>query len=107
MNFEQPVGTDRRKILRVDRDQVLLARGDTALLSAKRVTTTSANVCRKRLRDFGGKRVHDLLTFSVESSGECTSQVEWHVSLKIADTSVKFKIDSGAYCNVISKSLFD
>ena len=78
-----------------------------------------ANVCRKRLRDFGGKTVHavaesegsddedDLLTFSVDSSDECPSQDEWHVSFKIADTNVNFKIDSGADCNVSSKSLFD
>ena len=64
-----------------------------------------ANVCRKRLRDFGGKTVHavaesegsdnkaDLLTFAVESNDECPSQDEWHVSLKIADTNVTFKID--------------
>lgn len=78
-----------------------------------------ANVCRKRLRDFGGKTVHavvesecsdneaDLLTFSVESSAEDPSKDEWHVSLKIVNTNVNFKIDSGADCNVISKSLFD
>ena len=78
-----------------------------------------ANVCRKRLRDSGGKTVHtvaesegsdneaDLLTFAVESNDECPSQDEWHVSLKIADTNVIFKIDSGAGCNVISKSLLD
>ena len=66
-----------------------------------------AKVCRKRLRDFGGKRIHavaesegsdnevDLLTFSVESSDECPSQDDWHVLLKIADTSVTFKLDSG------------
>ena len=78
-----------------------------------------ANVCRKRLRDFGGKTVHavtesegsdneaDLLTFAVESNDECPSQDEWHVSLKIADTNLTFKIDSGADCNVISKSLLD
>ena len=76
-----------------------------------------AKVCRKRLRDFGGKTIHavaelegsdneaDLLTFSVESSDECPSQDDWHVSLKIADTNVNFKLDSGADCNVISKSL--
>ena len=76
-----------------------------------------AKVCRKRLRDFGGKTIHvvaesegsdneaDLLTFSVESSDECPSQDDWHVSLKIADTRVNFKLDSGADCNVISKSL--
>ena len=78
-----------------------------------------ANVCRKRLQDSGGKTVHtvaesegsdneaDLLTFAVESNDECPSQDEWHVSLKIADTNVIFKIDSGADCNVISKSLLD
>ena len=49
----------------------------------------------------------DLLTFAVESNDECPSQDEWHVSLKIADTNVIFKIDSGADCNVISKSLLD
>lgn len=49
----------------------------------------------------------DLLTFAVESNDECPSQDEWHVSLKIADTNVTFKIDSGADCNVISKSLLD
>ena len=76
-----------------------------------------ASVCRKRLRDFGGKTVHalaesegrgneaNLLTFSVESSDERPSQDDWHVSLKIADTSMSFKLDSGAECNVISKSL--
>ena len=76
-----------------------------------------AKVCRKRLRDFGGKTIHavaesegsdneaDLLTFSVESSDECPSQDDWHVSLTIADTRVNFKLDSGADCNVISKSL--
>ena len=76
-----------------------------------------AKVCRKRLRDFGGKTIYavaelecsdneaDLLTFSVESSDECSSQDDWHVSLKIADTNVNFKLDSGADCNVISKSL--
>ena len=78
-----------------------------------------AKVCRKILRDFGGKTIHavaesegsdneaDLLTFSVESSDECPSQDDWHVSLKIADTRVNFKLDSGADCNVISKSLLD
>ena len=76
-----------------------------------------ANVCRKRLRDFGWKTVHavaesessdneaDFLTFSVEPSDEYPSQDDWHVSLKIGDTSVNFKLDSGADCNVISKSL--
>jgi len=76
-----------------------------------------AKVCRKRLRDFGGKRIHavaesegsdneaNFLTFSVEFSHECPSQDDWHVSLKIADASVNFKLDSGADCNVISKSL--
>ena len=76
-----------------------------------------ANVYRKRLWDFGGKTVHavaesegrdneaDFLTFSVESSNECPSQDDWQVSLKIADTSVNFKLDSGSDCNVISKSL--
>ena len=66
-----------------------------------------ANVYRKRLWDFGGKTVHtvaesegrdneaDFLTFSVESSNECPSQDDWQVSLKIADTSVNFKVDSG------------
>ena len=47
----------------------------------------------------------DLLTFPVESSDECPSQDDWHVSLKIADASVNFKLDSGADCNVTSKSL--
>ena len=41
----------------------------------------------------------------MESSDECPSQDDWHVSLKIADTRVNFKLDSGADCNVISKSL--
>ena len=71
------------------------------------------------MRDFGGKTVHavaesegsddeaDLLAFSVESSGKYPSQDDWHVSLKIADSNVNFKIDSGADCNVISQSLFD
>ena len=78
-----------------------------------------SSVCRKRMRDFGGKTVHavaesegsdneaDLLAFSVESSSKYPSQDDWHVSLKIADTNVNFKIDSGADCNVISQSLFD
>jgi len=73
-----------------------------------------SSVCRKRMRDFGGKTVHavaepegsdndaDLLAFSVESS----DKDDWHVSLKIADTNLNFK-DSGADCNVISQSLFD
>ena len=77
------------------------------------------SVCRKRMRDFGGKTVHavaesegsddeaDLLAFSVESSGKYPSQNDWHVSLKIADSNVNFKIDSGADCNVISQSVFD
>ena len=47
----------------------------------------------------------DLLTFSVESSDECSSQDDWNVLLKIADTNVNFKVDSGADCNIISKSL--
>ena len=37
---------------------------------------------------------------------ESPSKDEWHVSLKIVDTNVNFKIDSGADCNVISTSLF-
>ena len=41
----------------------------------------------------------------MESSNECPSQDDWQVSLKIADTSVNFKLDSGSDCNVISKSL--
>ena len=53
----------------------------------------------------GSDNEADLLTFSVESSDECSSQDDWHVSLKIADTNVNFKLDSGADCNVISKSL--
>ena len=76
-----------------------------------------AKVFRKRLRNFGGKTIHavaesegsdneaDLLTFSVESSYECPSRDDWHVSFKIADSRVNFKLDSGADCNVISKSL--
>ena len=43
----------------------------------------------------------------MESNDECPFQDEWHVSRKIADTNVVFKIDSGADCNVISKSLLD
>lgn len=69
--------------------------------------------------DFGWKTVRavvesdgsdneaDLLTFSVEFSAEGPSKDEWHVSLKIVDTNVNFKIDSGADCHVISRSLFD
>ena len=53
----------------------------------------------------GSDNEADLLTFPVESSEECPSQDDWHVSLKIADTNVNFKLDSGADCNVISKSL--
>ena len=65
--------------------------------------------------DFGWKTVRgvvesdgsdneaDLLTFSVEFSAEGPSKDEWHVSLKIVDTNVNFKIDSEADCNVISK----
>ena len=73
-----------------------------------------AKVCQKRLRDLGRKMIHavaesegsdkeeeaDLLTFSVESSDECPSQDDWHISLKIADESVNFKLDSGADCNI-------
>ena len=51
----------------------------------------------------GSDKDADLLAFSVESS----DKDDWHVSLKIADTNVNFKIDSGADCNVISLSLFD
>ena len=40
----------------------------------------------------GSDNKADLLTFSVESSDECPSQDDWHVSLKIADTRVNFKI---------------
>ena len=59
------------------------------------------------MRDFGGKTVHavaesegsddeaDLLAFSVESSGKYPSQDDWHVSLKIADSNVNFKIRLG------------
>ena len=89
---------------------VLLTRGDLALgktcdYCQKR--DHFAKVCRKRLRDFGGKTIQavadledsdneaDLLTFSVESSDECPSQDDWYVSLKIADTNVNFKLDSG------------
>ena len=49
----------------------------------------------------------NFLAFSVESSGKYPSQNDWHVSLKIADSNVNFKIDSGADCNVISQSVFD
>ena len=101
---------------------VLFTRGDLALLLGKTCDYCQrrdhfVNVCRKRLRNFGVKTEHalaesegsdneaDLLTFSVESSDECPSQDDWHVSLKIADTSVNFKLDSEADCNVISKSL--
>ena len=71
------------------------------------------------MRDSGGKIVHavvesdgsdndaDFQTFSLESSGECPNQDDWHASLKIAGTEVNFKLDSGADCNVISQSLFD
>ena len=71
------------------------------------------------MRDFGGKTVHvmgesegsdndaDLLTFSLESSGEWSTLDDWHVSLKIADSYVNFKLDSRADWNVISQSLFD
>ena len=136
MKFEQAVVTDRKKILRVDRGQVrahkkesarfvvLLTRGVLVQLSAKRVITARRRIILPMFAErdcgiLGGKTVHavaesegsddedDLLTFSVDSSDECPSQDEWHVSFKIADTNVNFKIDSGADCNVISKSLFD
>lgn len=56
MKFEQAAVTDRRKILRVDRDQVrahkkesarfvvLLTRGDVALVSAKYVITARRRI---------------------------------------------------------------
>ena len=102
VNEIQAGGGRQEKILHVDRDQVWAHTKESA----------------RFVRDFGGKTIHavaesegsdneaDLLTFSVESSNECLSQDDWHVSLKIADTSVNFKLDSGADCNVISKSLF-
>ena len=49
----------------------------------------------------------DFLTFSLESSGECPNQDDWHASLKIAGTEVNFKLDSRVDCNVISQLLFD
>ena len=67
--------------------------------------------------DFGRKTIYavtesegsdneaDLLTFLVDSSDECPSQDDWHVSLKIADTSVNFKLDSGPDCKFIFKLL--
>ena len=75
------------------------------------------NVCQKRLWDFGRKTIYTvvesegsnneavLLMCSVESSDECAPPDDWNVSLKIADTSVNFKLDLGADCNIISKSL--
>ena len=49
-----------------------------------------------------------LLAFSLESSvNKYSSQDDWHVSLKIADTCINFKIESEADCNVIYQSLFD
>ena len=127
--------TDRRKILRVDQDQVRAQKGKCMFCGSSQSRGSCpafgktcdhcqkrdhfANVCQKRLRDFGGKTVlagtesegieneADLLTSSVESSDKCPSRHDWHVSLKMADTKVNFKIDSGADFNVISKSLFD
>lgn len=64
-------------------------------------------VCRKTMRDSGREIVHamlesdgsdnnaDFLTFSLESSGECSNQDAWHASLKIAATEVNFKQDLG------------
>ena len=43
----------------------------------------------------------------MESSGKIRPQDDWHVLLKIVDTKVNFKLDSGADCNVISHLLFD
>lgn len=67
------------------------------------------------MQDLRGKTVHamaesegsdnnaDLLTFLLKSSGDCPSQDDWHVLLKIADAIVNFKLDLGADCNVISQ----
>lgn len=55
----------------------------------------------------GSDKDADLLAFSWESSSNYPSQDDWHVSLKIADTYVNFKLEAGADCNVISQSLFD
>ena len=48
-----------------------------------------------------------FLTFSLELSGECHTQDDWHASLKIAVTEVNFKLYSRGDWNVISQSLFD
>ena len=114
---EVRAGSGRQeKILHVDRDHVrahtkesarfvvFLTSGDLALLWAKHVTTARSEIILQRfaVKDCGilaGKRYTQSLNrravttkpnffFSLESSVECPSQDDWHVSRKIADTSV-------------------
>ena len=123
MKFD--LATNKSTVVRVDREQVRVRKNRNVnfcgsshpwgscpafskICSYCQKKDHFASVCRKRMRDFGGKIVHaagsdnaDFLTFSLESSGECPTQDDWHASLKIADIKVNFKLDSGADCNVI------
>ncbi|KAK6166970.1 hypothetical protein SNE40_022164 [Patella caerulea] len=76
-----------------------------------------AKACRKKNYNRHQKRqVHsygiddgdDMDSFfigSVETAN--ITESKWYVTLNINDTLVKFKLDTGAECNVIPKSLFD
>jgi predicted aspartyl protease len=45
--------------------------------------------------------------FEIETVQGTTGQKKWTVTLKVEKSSVKFKIDTGAECNIISKSVCD
>ena len=49
----------------------------------------------------------DTSEFEIETVQSTTGRKKWTVMLKVEKSSVKFKIDTGAECNIISKSVCD
>jgi predicted aspartyl protease len=71
-------------------------------------------VYRGSLKNKKNKNIHGVDSdsdteseFQIETVQSTTGRKKWSVKLKVEKSSVKFKIDTGAECNIISNSVCD
>ena len=89
--------SSKRSIYEVDDDELFIG----AVESPTAVEKT-AGKAENRVRSNGSKVENSPQVEAVESRND-----EWYSVLKLGEQSVKFKLDTGAKCNVLPKYLFN